>query len=60
MADYNLEYELIETIARYKVLAETMAHDPTVAETIEQLVAELEAELNELTSPLAPRHQGDR
>ena len=59
MADYDLKHELIETIARYKVLAEMMADDPTVAKTIEQLLSELEAELNELTSPLAPRHQGD-
>jgi hypothetical protein len=56
MTEYDLQRELKDTISRYRMLAKLMAHDPSVLQGINEILADLERELADTGYPLAPRN----
>jgi hypothetical protein len=57
MGEYDLHKELMNAVARYRLLAEVFSQDPDTLSQINQLVAELEEDLRNLElSAEAPKH----
>jgi tRNA C32,U32 (ribose-2'-O)-methylase TrmJ len=60
MAEYDLQQELKDTIAKYKMLGRAFEHDAATKHEIDELVRELEEQLRDTEYPLAPKQHGDR
>jgi hypothetical protein len=61
MGEYDLQMELMNAVAQYRLLAEMFSQDPANLSQINQLVAELEQDLRNLElSAEAPRHDDNR
>jgi hypothetical protein len=57
MGEYDFHKELMNAVARYRLLAEVFSQDPDILSQINQLVAELEEDLRNLElSAEAPKH----
>lgn len=57
MGEYDLHKELMDAVARYRLLAEVFSQDPDILSQINQLLADLEEDLRNFElSTEAPKH----